>query len=124
MSLNQNITKGENMNEEYTFENKNGRVIITFVLDFPVTYCTISVVEPDRKVTHYHDGVVYNLSDHYNPRTGKFLAFKKALRKRFENRHGSYYESVWKGYHERYAHLLAAFMDGKVIEGEYDPYKF
>lgn len=105
------------MDVTYEFKDKKeNRVIVSFTTAFPVTYCTISVVAKDRKVRHYHGGTVYNPYDRYNIRTGRFLAYKEALKRRFYGDviHDKRFFVVWKDYHKAWSHFLSALMDGEV----------
>lgn len=91
-----------------------------------VTYCTIAVRDADGKFHYYHDGVVWDCKDKWNERTAYFLAFKKALKQRFDSvilpaalKSGlnDLSDSFWKAYYHRWTHYLSALMDG---EFEYD----
>lgn len=112
------------------FTDKNLTVYIDFALEFypspheykdrRTAYCTISVYDNNGVVKHYHAGTVYNPHDNYNQRTGMFIAFRKALRQRWEAIHEDVFkcydenEALWEMYHKGWAHFLAAMMDGKV----------
>ena len=90
-----------------------------------ISYCTIKVVDADKKVHLYHDGTVCcpNDADNFNIRTAYFIAFKRALRRRWDDVHRRNPEFVWKMYHKRWSHFLSALIDGKIDTNEqhYDP---
>ena len=101
--------------EEYKWDVKNEHITVRFVKSCEITYCTISVRSDNRKIKHYHGGTVYNPADIYNEQTGKFLAFKKALSQRWEEKYWRLPGFMWKDYYRVWSHYLAATMDGKVI---------
>jgi hypothetical protein len=89
-----------------------------------VTYCTIAVKDADGKFHYYHDGVVWDCKDKWNERTAYFLAFKKALRQRYEDYVLPTVKTVdicgdllWDKYHHWWAHYLSALIDGEVKYG-------
>ena len=100
--------------EEYKWDVENEHVTVRFVKSCEITYCTISVLSDNKKIKHYHGGIVYNSADIYNERTGKFLAFEKALDERWGDVHGEKSWQKWKEYHKAWTHFLSAMMDGKV----------
>ena len=106
--------------EEYKWDVKNEHVTVRFVKSCEITYCTISVLSDNKKIKHYHGGTVYNPADIYNERTGKFLAFKKALENRYieimlERISLKLKIYEWEDYYQAWSHFFSALMDGKVI---------
>ena len=81
------------------------------------TYCTISVREENGTIKNYHDGAICNPKDEFDRRTGMFIAFRKALRQRWEDVHQRKPEKVWKSYQKMWSHFLADMIDDKVDDG-------
>jgi hypothetical protein len=119
------------METTFEFSPKQGQTVnIDFVdgwflcrfgswIDTPrATYCTICVCE-NGKIKNYHAGCVCNPKDQYNQRTGMFIAFRKALRERWDDAHWPFSENVWISYHKMWSHYLAAMMDGKATNNGY-----
>jgi len=109
--------------EEYKWDVKNEHVTVRFVKSCEITYCTISVLSDNKKIKHYHGGIVYNSADIYNERTGKFLAFGKALEERYSDFWSEEIETKLSSkiisfdvYHSAWSHFLSAMMDGKVTD--------
>ena len=116
------------MNTYFEFSVKEKQIVnIDFVdgwclyrgnRSFPyATYCTISVREENGAIKNYHGGCVCNPKDKYNQRIGMFLAFRKALRQRWDDVHQRKPEKVWKSYQKMWSHFLADMIDEKVDNG-------
>lgn len=113
----------------YKFEPKQDQIVIVSFLEHPEiiehksevttrTYCTISVYEPNREILHYHGATVCNPKDHYNERTGMFIAFKKALKERYWTYLSDNDWIPFERYHLKWSHFLSALMDEKVTEDD------
>lgn len=111
----------------YTFETNGMRVDINFRVEpfvrvgkkeesAPITYCAISVTNADGKVENYFSGTICNPHDKYDYNKGCFIAFKRVLQLRWDDKFWKEPDYMWKRYHKRWAHFLHALMDDKVIK--------
>lgn len=109
--------------EKYVFKLNDTDVIVNFAIDDDktnsgvITYCMILVKNTNGKIERYCSGTVCNPHDKYDYRKGLFIAFKKALRLRWDEKNAQHWgEKYWKLYHQKWSHLLSALMDNEKKE--------
>lgn len=68
-----------------------------------ITYCTI---HPKGSAKYYFGGAVHNPHDKYDKKTGEIVAYKRALRQRWEEVYKNRSECHWKRYSSQFRFLL------------------